>query len=348
MNPFLQPITESLAPYSEKIIVDERIIENFKLLLKIENNTNIKIEKLNSVANFPKPYIFAKFAYKAYENCNESADQIKKYEEDLPKGWKLLTYASSSNGYYGIAFWHSEFQQVVISHRGTEFGFSKNFLLDLWADLKGIVANKYVGQMNSAISFSYKVNEVLIKLGHNFQLFFTGHSLGGWLAQITTFTTEYFTIKENKFLKDPSHIINEYHAHTEVFDSPGCKEMLLQMESDFDIRSNVLSAGRSIFINNLDITSYLSAPNKINTSNQHLGKVYRIFVDLSDWNSNIFYDKATHSMDRILNAFKDFNLKIVDVIDWPIRKGLIGIELDSFFQWANKLNNYNPEKLTVE
>jgi len=149
-------------------------------------------------------------------------------------------------------------------------------------------------------------------------------------------------------LKDPSHIINEYHAHTEVFDSPGCKEMLLQMESDFDIRSNVLSAGRSIFINNLDITSYLSAPNKINTSNQHLGKVYRIFVDLSDWNSNIFYDKATHSMDRILNAFKDFNLKIVDVIDWPIRKGLSGIELDSFFQWANKLNNYNPEKLTEE
>jgi hypothetical protein len=63
-----------------------------------------------------------------------------------------------------------------------------------------------------------------------------------------------------------------------VFDSPGYKNMLLQMRDKFDVHLE----GRSIDIEHLDITSYLSAPNRINTSNKHLGMVYRIFPDLSD------------------------------------------------------------------
>jgi len=39
---------------------------------------------------------------------------------------------------------------------------------------------------------------------------------------------------------------------------------------------------RSSELEHLDITSYLSAPNSINTCNTHLGTVYRIFTDLSD------------------------------------------------------------------
>jgi len=34
----------------------------------------------------------------------------------------------------------------------------------------------------------------------SFEVFFTGHSLGGWLAQITTFTTEYLELKGGTFL----------------------------------------------------------------------------------------------------------------------------------------------------
>ena len=34
----------------------------------------------------------------------------------------------------------------------------------------------------------------------NIELFFTCHSLGGWLAQITTFTTEYLEVKGGTFL----------------------------------------------------------------------------------------------------------------------------------------------------
>jgi hypothetical protein len=52
--------------------------------------------------------------------------------------------------------------------------------------------------------------------------------------------------------------------------------MLSEMEEEFGLRL------RSIDLQHLDITIYLSAPNRINTCNTHLEMVYRIFPDLSD------------------------------------------------------------------
>jgi hypothetical protein len=84
-------------------------------------------------------------------------------------------------------------------------------------------------------------------------------------------------IEGNTFLKS-DNIPQSYHPHTVVFDSPGCKDMLSEMTDEFDVRLE----GRSIDLEHLDITSYLSPPNRINTCNTHLGTVYRIFTDSSD------------------------------------------------------------------
>jgi hypothetical protein len=133
----------------------------------------------------------------------------------------------------------------------------------------------------SASTLAHKVVEVLREVnqrkGISFQLFFTGHSLGGWLAQVTTFTTEYLE-REGKFFLRSIDEKDRYHPHTVVFDSPGCKNMLLEMTDKLDVWLH----GRSIDLEHLDITSYLSAPNRINTCNKHVGNVYRIFPDLSD------------------------------------------------------------------
>jgi hypothetical protein len=167
----------------------------------------------------------------------------------------------------------------------------------------------------------------------SFQLLFTGHSLVGWLAQVTTFTTEYLKIEGNIFLR----IIDGndcYHPHTVVFDSPGCKDMLLKMTDHLDVRHD----GRSTDIDHLDITSYLYAPNHINTCNSHLGTLYRIFPGLSDmgwWRKcTPLYNLATHSMNNIVQAFdhetgqvykdEQGQLKVQVVIDWPISAGLLG------------------------
>jgi hypothetical protein len=153
---------------------------------------------------------------------------------------------------------------------------------------------------------------------------------------------------------DSHDVTHSYHPHTVVFDSPGCRDMLSQMADKLDVRNE----GRVVDIQHLDITSYLSAPNLINTCNSHLGRVYRIFTDLSDMGvlkkRTPLYNLATHSMDKIEQAFdpetgqvrKDDKgrLKIREVVDWPVSAGLkYGPELDNFFKWANYLNNYHIE-----
>jgi hypothetical protein len=211
--------------------------------------------------------------------------------------------------------------------------------------------------MESASTFAYNVAEVLRDVNHgkgrNFQVFFADHSLGGWLAQITTFTAEYLKTEGNTFLKS-NNVPQSYHTHTVVPDSPGCKNMLSQMADKLDVRLD----GLSINIEHLDITSYLSVPNRVNTCNAHVGTVYRIFIELSDmgWREKhtALYNLPTHSMDRIVKAFdpetgqarKDAEgqLKVQMVIDWPLSAGLSrSEEYKRFFEWAMHLNNYHPE-----
>ena len=120
--------------------------------------------------------------------------------------------------------------------------------------------------------------------------------------------------------------------------------------------------GRSIELKHLDITSYLSAPNLINTCNTHVGTVYRIFTDLSDMGffgkHTALYNLATHSMDKIVEAFDpetgqvykddEGEPKIRQVVDWPVSAGLTGgAELNNFFEWAEHLNNYHPEIMGI-
>jgi len=228
--------------------------------------------------------------------------------------------------------------------------------------------------MSSASTFANKVVAVLQEIEEekkiSFELFFTGHSLGGWLAQITTFTTEYLQEKGGTFLKKwkrkqvdspasstvlENHDVRQsYHPHTVVFESPGCEKMLSQMKQTFDVRCE----GRSIHLKHLDITSYLSAPNLINTCNSHLGTVYRIFTDLSDMSSleihTPLYNLATHRIDKIVEVFdpttgqvtkdEQGQLKVQVVVNWPISAGIKDVkEYRAFFKWTQHLNNYHPD-----
>jgi len=349
-----------LSPFSRELSVDEKLeLSNakFKQIIDdfFEGKTITPLSQLKVTPALPTPHVLAQFAFKAYKDYKKRETDAQ-YETrlELPDGWKLLTTASNgnmTNGYFGAAYWHPEHQQVVIAHRGTD----PTNLGALWTDLKGVVRNKYVRQMESASTFADKVVEVLEsvnrKRGVIFQLFYTGHSLGGWLAQITTFTTKYLKTKGNVFFKG-NDAQDCYHPHTVVFESPGCKNMLLQMTDKFDVRLD----GRSIDIENLDITSYLSAPNRINTCNEHVGTVCRIFTDLSDmgWlgKHTALYNLDTHNMQKIVEAFdpdtgqvrkdKQGKLKVHVVIDWPVSSGLGGgEEYESFFKGATHLNDYH-------
>ena len=384
-----------LPPFSEKLRADKKLeLSDGDFKQSIEeyygNKQLSATDQLTETPPFPTPHVLAQFAKMAYLDCTRE-------DPKPPDGWQLLTTASNTekmNGYFGTAYWHPEYQQVVIAHRGTDV---KN-CGSLVTDVSGVLFNNYVPQMSSASTFANKVVAVLQEIEQEkkviFEVFFTGHSLGGWLAQITTFTTKYLEVRDSHevhegwlahftafitktfkgksgiFLskqkpkkeespassteQDSHDIRNGYHPHAVVFDSPGCKGMLLLMADKLDVRLK----GSSINLQHLDITSYLSAPNCINTCNSHLGTVYRIFIDLSGmgWKerNTPLYNLATHSMDKIVDAFdpetglvrkndKD-ELKIEEVVDWPLRAGkTYGSELKDFFNKSKYFNNYQPD-----
>jgi len=359
-----QPSEQSVLPPFSGILSEDELLnlsnESFKESIDtfLKNKDINPTYQLTTTPVFPTPYVLAQFASKAYEDYKRRETDAD-YEKRLilPEGWKLLTTASNTkmnNGYFGAAYWHPEYQQVVIAHRGTKL----SSLGALWADIKGVLFKHYVKQMDSATTFAYKVVEALQKInrekGVHFQVFFTGHSLGGWLAQITTYATEYLKRGEDKHFLKNDKAPQSYHPHTVVFDSPGCKAMLSEMIDTFDVRQN----GGDSVLQNLDITSYLSAPNRINTCNSHVGAVYRIYIDSSDmgwWAKHTaVYNAATHSMNKILEVFdpktgqvnkdKKGQLRIREVIDWPVSGRLLRRgEYKRFFKWAKQLNDYEPE-----
>jgi hypothetical protein len=359
-----QPGEQSALPsFSGKLNVDQELIlsnENFKQNIdEFFKDKNITpLSQLTATTNFPTPYVLAHFANKAYtDHITGETDAQYEARLALPDGWKLLTTASNTgtnNGYFGAAYWHPEHQQVVIAHRGID---PKKWRAE-WKDIIVVLRNQCVPQMESASTFAYKVVKMLREVnqekGINFQVFFTGHSLGGWLAQITTFTTEYLKTEGNTFLKS-DNVPQNYQPHTLVFDSPGCKDMLSQMAD----KLNVHSDGGFIDLQHLDISSYLSAPNRVNTCDEHVGTKYRTFVDLFDMGSldrdNPLYEcnLATHDMDDILEAFdpekgqvrkdEEGKLKTQVVKDWPISGFLRGEEDKRFFKWAKNLSGYHTE-----
>jgi len=343
-------------PFNGDLIVDENLElsnANFKQIIYdfFKDRNLTPLSQLTATTLFPTPRVLAQFASKTYTDYKiEETDAQYETRLALPDGWKLLTTASNSkaaNKYFGAAYWHPENQQVVIGHRGIKFTNPRSLL----TGYSVLLYKTRSPQMGSAITFAYQVVEVLQDVsqnkGVNFQLFFTGHSLGGWLAQITTFTTEYLSTNHHIFFINKNRQ-DCCHPHTVVFESPGCKEILLQVTNENDVRL----FGQSIDIERLDITNYLSAPNGFNTCYTHLGTVYRIFPDLSDmgwWGKHtVFYNLAMHRLDKIVEAFdpetgqvfKDdqgqLKVRVVDI--WPI--GLT--QYSWFFEWADHSNNYHP------
>lgn len=271
-------------------------------------------------------------------------------EDTTPNGWGVLATATAGNGYDGKLYWHAEKRQVVIAHRGTEpplpqdnseqaipqrywfnaFGRAYDYVedkvqsakkqleravptvRDLSTDFFGVAQGAEVSQIESSLDFTQRV---LKKLSGVDVLSFsvTGHSLGGWLAQLTTYEARFGGLVAD-------NVGYSLDLHCVVFDSPGAMNILeaneQTMADDFKADLNT----------QLDITTYLSAPNLVNTCNAHVGTLYRIFPDFSDidrstikgWGSYLLH---AHTMDNFCRFFSEtdagFPSELKQVKKWP-------------------------------
>lgn len=190
--------------------------------------------------------------------------------------WKIYKTMTGSRGYFGVIYLNNKTNQIVLAHRGTD---SFKAIIE---DIAGIVNGKLSPQKEA----SFQLLEKAIELAkhpdyHGYHLSFTGHSLGGFLAELSVFYCH------NSFGYPTVNAV--------TFESPGSRESLEKLQSHL----------QPIELNQLDIINYVAYPNLINTCNHHVGTLYSIGTDLGKygWLSG-WYTKQAHTIANIVKWFE--------------------------------------------
>ncbi|KAK5646127.1 hypothetical protein RI129_004591 [Pyrocoelia pectoralis] len=318
-----------------------------KLLTSSQYNASISME-----AAFPSDYLLAHFSSLAYDDIPSA----------LPKDWILLTTArnkSKSNGYFGVAFWNPIVSHIVVAHRGTKL----QNMGALFSDVKLASNSIKTNQSESAATFVYlvglQIDLFVIDGGSRIELSITGHSLGAWLAQMSTFTLKYFKRSGNEFVGN-ENFSSSIHPHTVTFESPGCRENLQYLRERF-VPTYVHTNFGNFFT--LDMTVYLSAVNPINSINKHVGVIYMtsakshslqsILDQFDSITNNITKERVLHFESGVKGALKSifktmFNNPNRSVIKIPVKEDECSLnvfndaELD-FAKYWNYLSKYDSE-----
>ncbi|WP_194847256.1 hypothetical protein [Candidatus Neptunochlamydia vexilliferae] len=283
--------------------------------------------------------IFSNLAY-------ESPEEIEK-NKMLPAGWEILKEKNQpiywddrhDDSYYGTAFINKEQRFGIIGHRGTEFAFNsfkavQELYRDLGkADLFEIFGNRVGDQQNSALEFSKAALKALKNQGCQ-SIGFVGHSLGGWLAQVSS----YHLIAEE----------GEKNLFAATLDNPGSSRMIQQVA--YRDRSNRIS------LTNLDFSSFVSYPNLVNTCHEHEGEVFHIRPDVTFSFAAKYISYLKFTLDahdrklqaRVFDTPKGHPLKerTRRADSWPcLSYAKIQNELKQFFNFAKPKNDFQPETM---
>ncbi len=295
-----------------------------------ENNKNYQY--------FPTDYIYGLLSSHSYSDA-KSGDRVEFKNTELNKyvlDWEVHKVYNETqvNGYYAAIYINKKACQVVLAHRGSEFNKLGELLRlnkesDWTAGFRGVLGGMIVSQQAYAYQATKKGVKIAKALGYCFSI--TGHSLGAWLAENGVFFCH----------KDFSY--PEVKAVT--FDSPGSLPMWEKFQS------NVVNYENKFEAEQLNIVTYLSVPNVINCCNGHIGKVYRLFPNITfpSWMKRVAklslvkgaYSGVGHMLESYI--LPEFNpetgvpREYEEVLDWPrvqykyvpqkhqVLKGMVGV-----------------------
>ncbi len=293
-------------------IVIKTVITADELFLNSNDNfvSFTKGRANNLVDSRPNDYICALMSSHVYQ-----VDLLKQKHAILPDhpNWIVKMIKFTKFGYLGVIYFNPSENHIVVAHRGTDL-YDKQLIATVITDLNGIILNNFTEQHKDSLEL---VNTAVELANTNSSgLSFTGHSLGGFLAELSVFHC-------NKALNFPN-------VNAVTFDSPGTKESIKAIMQSNDENNQIDTT-------NLDIIGYVShPPNLINTWNHHIGTLYSLEINLEN-RQPIFYKwlpvflhymfniKKMHSVDVILNNFnKEARPKMLNCLsDWPLAKQLI-------------------------
>ena len=207
------------------------------------------------------------------------------------KGWKVQqVHNKNDSGYYGVLYKNKDTHQLVLAHRGT------GSLKSVKADIAEVVSNsETIGQKGD----TYDACKQAVKYAneHKYHLSVTGHSLGAWLAELSL----YF-IEHRKMNRD-------FRVKAVTFDSPGSSNIMEALKSNINNKD-------TLDTKNLNIVTYLSFPNIVNSFSKHTGKHYCLFPSFQKFNKeeqNIILNiiqSVSNKTAKITEIFEQLNTKL--------------------------------------
>ena len=237
---------------------------------------------INGESLLVKSGIFKKY-------LNVSNDQENKViHELLDKCSVYEVIDDPMTDYYGVIYKNDADKQLVLAHRGTDKSGS------FFEDFNGVINSKRTAYHLKYKESTSKVVD-LVKANANstqYALSFTGHSLGGWISKISVYYCH--------------RCFNLTNVKAVTFDPPGSEKIILDLcKNDFTIQSQE----GTFNVTHLDIVSYLSMPNLVNSINKHIG--IRYLVNNTGYKKRLSFLEKTSSLLGFPRLADEHSLKFI-------------------------------------
>jgi len=277
----------------------------------------------------------------------------------LPEEYKLMHIANNTEcgayKHHSIAIYNSQDKEIIISNYGTHISFTQleTTVQDIRADIQ-IALKQIPVKFSSTASFVEQIKSLLGEEYVDHKITCTGHSLGGFLAQLAGTQCKALGFEDVKVI---------------AFDAPGAKEVAIKLANQLE------------FTGDLDngVENYCIRPNPVNNNNEHLGKIFyvpRLFQQTADQNDHGFLsylakvtgikDLCSNIEDHMIWNFTNFfelcearnpEMELLETQDWnnslislDNSEGLDGVKVlnPDFIQFNRGNNGTNPEYLSYD
>jgi Lipase (class 3) len=195
-------------------------------------------EPPNADFMFPEPQVLYEFANNIYKG------------ESQMQGWTFLFEIQKpckAQLYFNEQKW-----QLLLVFKGTNVSHWQ----DLIADGRNVCWGSLRGAGDAVFTLGEEIRKFMMKFKRPPQLIITGHSLGGFYAQIAAYTIANLYVQNGEVLRvlQPHWSI---HPHVVVFDSPSSFHMITEMSGE-NPRTNASTW--------IDVTNFMVAQNSVNAS----------------------------------------------------------------------------------